>query len=132
MNDPVNSLPDIRIFISIATLIGGVVGALISGFFLLWIARGNRESLAKTEARKMAIMAGLENWRHQNELAISLVKEGKASNAIIGPPDAYIVHMLRIMEIAGDTEVTNYEAANRVVKWSSGEFESDGAKKGPA
>lgn len=115
----------LKLFIALAGGIGLVLGTLITGIFGVMIARWNRNSLAKTEIRKLAIEAGLENWRHQNALKIEVVKQVGGIQKI-DSPDSYIIHMLRIMNIAADMRISAYDAANRVSQWSSGEIDSNG------
>ena len=116
----------LKLFIALGGGICLVLGTLITGVFGVMIARWNRNSLARTEIRKLAIEAGLENWRHQNTLKIDLMKEARQGHLVLDSPDAYIIHMLRIMNIAADMKLSAYDAANRVSQWSHGEIESDG------
>jgi hypothetical protein len=44
------------------------------------------------------------------------MKAGGTGNVSIEAPDAYICHMLRIMEIAADTGISSQEAATRISK----------------
>lgn len=119
----------LKLFIALAGGIALIFGALITGIFGVMIARWNRNSLAMTEIRKLAIEAGLENWRHQNIIKIDLMKESRQGHLILESPDGYIIHMLRIMNIAADMKLSAYDAANKIHQWSSGEIDSDGKPK---
>jgi hypothetical protein len=127
----VNGLTEdqLKLFISLAGGIALILGALITGVFGAMIARWNRVSAVKSEIRKIAIQSALENWRHQNILKIDLMKSGGRGNVSIESPDSYIIHMLRIINIAADMKLSPYEAANRIAQWSSGQIDSDGKPK---
>jgi hypothetical protein len=115
----------------VAGLIAGafiVIGAGINAYLGWLFARWKSRDDAAREMRRLAINAALENWRHQNALKIEVVKSVGGVQEI-DAPDAYIIHMLRIMNIAADMKLSAYEAANKISRWSSGEIDSDGAKK---
>jgi hypothetical protein len=96
----------------LGALVGGVAASLVN-FVAQCVARHYE---TKRQFRDLAIKAALENWRHQNDLKISLMKAGGTGNISIEAPDAYICHMLRIMEIAADTGISSQEAATRISK----------------
>ena len=116
----------LKLFIVLGGGICLVLGTLITGIFGVLIARWNRNSLARTEIRKLAIEAGLEYWRHHNAMKVDAMKVAKSGHIVVESPNGYIIHMLRIMNIAADMKLSAYDAANRIAQWSSGEIESNG------
>jgi hypothetical protein len=109
--------------------IAGIVGVAAGGILQMVTAWGIRRWDEKREYRKLAIEAALENWRHQNALKIDIIKSGGTGDASIESPDAYIIHMLRIINMAADMRLTPSEAANQIARWTSGKIDSDGKPK---
>ena len=119
----VQTAPQTLVFLG--AVVGGSAAAIINlvgGFF-------TRRSESKREMRRLAIEVGLENWRHQNLIKIDWAKSEKDVRVSLDSPDSYIIHMLRIMNIAADMKLSAYDAANRIVEWSSGEIDSNGKPK---
>ena len=104
----------LKLFIALAGGIALVLGALITAIATALIARWNRNAAAKSEFRKLAIEAALENWRHQNELKIETVKIDPNAKVRLDAPDYYIAHMLRLMHIAADMKLTYDEASKQI------------------
>jgi len=104
----------------------GISGVAVGGLIQILTAWGIRRCDEKREYRKLAIEAGLEIWRHRNTLMVDLIKSGGSGNVAIEEPDAYIMHMLRIVNIASDMKITASEAANKIALWGHGSITSDG------
>ncbi len=116
----VQTAPQTLVFLG--AIAGGSAAALINligGFFM-------RRSESKREIRRLAIESALDNWKHQNLLKMDWAKSEKDARVSLDSPDGYIIHMLRIMNIAADMKISAYDAANRVSQWSSGEVDSTG------
>ena len=97
----------------IAAMVGGTSVAVIN-FIANFIAK-HYES--KPQYRELAIKAAPDNWRHHNELKTDLIKAGASGGGLsIDGPDGYIIHMLRIMDIAADTRISSQDAARRIRK----------------
>jgi hypothetical protein len=114
-----------------ATMLVGLLvaaSASVGAGFSALIGYFKDRGVAAREMRRLAIEAALENWRHQNLLKIDIVKQVGGYQKI-DSPDSYIIHMLRIINIAADMKLSPYEAANRISQWSNGEIGSDGAPK---
>jgi hypothetical protein len=120
-----------KLFVGILMMIGVLGGAVITALVTWWIARTNRNAATKSEYRKLAIQAGLENWRHQNTLKIDMIKSGGKGAVHIDAPDSYISHMLRVLNIATDMKLTPSAAADRITLWSRGEITSYGKPRNP-
>ena len=113
---PENIVLDAPTAVLLAAIIGGVAAALVN-FVSQCVAR-HYES--KRQFRDLAIKAALENWRHQNELKIGLMKSGGSGSITIESPDSYICHMLRIMDIASNTRISSKDAAAKIAKMNAG------------
>lgn len=94
----------------LSALIGGAAAALISAI----ASAVERRFEAKRQSRDLAIRSGLDAWRHQAELGISLVNQGRTDSYQQPAPEPFICHMLRVIEIASDTDLTAREAAKRI------------------
>lgn len=114
---------------AIAGVVGGsclIIGAGINSIFAWIFAAWKNRIESKREYRRLAIEAGLENWRHQNLLKIDLMKSGARGDVQIEPPDLYITHMLRVLNMATDMKLSPSEAADKITLWSRGQITSDG------
>ncbi len=108
----------------LGVLLGSAITAL-TAIFAPWLARRSEQ---KRQLRQMAIQAGLDNWRHQNELAIGLLKAGGRGDYSIDAPDDYIIHMLRLMDIASDSKLSIEEATRMIANKGRGRPPRDAAK----
>src|SRR5437667_11638425 len=75
-----------------ATVIGALVGAGVGGLVTLfgqWLARRSEE---RRQLRQLVMQSAIENWRYVSEAAAQ-------AGARRYPLDAYILHMLKLMEL---------------------------------
>ena len=108
------SISAIQLDAPTATVISAVVAAGVAGlvaFFTQWFARRDER---RRQFRQLAFQAALENWRHQNQLKIDLLKAGAKGDFVIDAPDDYIIHMLLVMEIASNLKLTARQAADLI------------------
>jgi hypothetical protein len=107
---------EIALLAALAGFIGVVLGSFVTALTAIvapWLARRSEQ---KRQLRQMAIQAGLDNWRHQNELAIGLLKAGGRGDYSVDAPDDYIIHMLLLMDIASDSKLSVEDATARIAK----------------
>jgi hypothetical protein len=109
---------EIALLAALAGFIGVVLGSFVTALTAIvapWIARRSEQ---KRQFRQMAIQAGLDNWRHQNELLIEVLKAGGKGDYVIDAPDDYIIHMLLLMDIASDPKLSPKEATDMIARKS--------------
>ena len=100
------------IIIAISSLSGIVVGGIIQ----MLIARYIHVSNERMSYRKLAVEAGLENWRMNTNLKMDAIKHGATGDIRMDSPDSYISHMLGIMDKAGNMSISASEAASKIHK----------------
>ena len=84
--------------IIIAALIGGAVGAAISGIFTLISQILNRRSEERKFILEMCHKTALENWHSDKEYAKAVAASGKGPIAI-SPIDLYLIHMIALNKL---------------------------------
>lgn len=107
---------EIALLAALAGFLGVILGSGVTALTAIvapWLARRSDQ---KRQFRQMAIQAGLDNWRHQNELAIGLLKAGGSGNYSVDAPDDYIIHMLLLMDIASDSKLSVEEATDLIAQ----------------
>jgi hypothetical protein len=110
---------DITLLVSLVGFFSVIVPAIVGGLSsltTLWLSKRYEE---KKHFRTLAIQAALDNWRMMSQLRVEAAKAFK-THEHIDSPDGYIIHMLRIMEIAANTKITSEEAAKIISKMNSG------------
>lgn len=92
----------------------GFAGVIFGGTIQVIIARFNHISTQKMAYRKLAIEAGLENWRINTAMKMDAIKSGAKGNIRMDSPDSYISHMLNLIDTAGDMSITPKQAASKI------------------
>lgn len=100
------------------TALGVVIGTTVTSLTTFLNSLLARRSEARRQFRQMAIQAGLDNWRHQNELMIEVLKAGGKGDYVIDAPDDYIIHMLLLMDMASDPKLSPKEATDMIARKS--------------
>ena len=100
------------------TAIGVLIGTTVTSLTTFLNSYLTRRSEERRQFRQMAIQAGLDNWKHQNELMIEVLKAGGKGNYVIDAPDSYIIHMLLLMDIASDPKLSPEEATDMIARKS--------------
>ncbi len=93
------------------TATGVLVGSAVAAFFPFITAFLARRSQERWQVRHLAVQAGLDHCRHENQIKVELFKSGVNNNVVIETPDDYICHMLLMLDIATDTKISAQEAA---------------------
>ena len=107
---PILSQIDIPSATVLAAIVGGLSAALVN--FVTGCISRHYET--KRQWRELAIKAGIENCRHLNELKIEMVKAAMKGHYVIETPDACIIHMLFLMEVAANPKLSAKQVSDEV------------------
>src|SRR5712692_9160316 len=90
------------------TLLGVIVGGLITAIpasFTFWIGKRSEE---RRHLRELAFRAAIDNWKYVSELA-----KGHP-NAVIESLDVFLLHMLKLSEVATRDGLTPNNVGTRM------------------
>ncbi len=87
-------------------------GGGLVGLFDLFKDRQNRKSEERRHLRELMFNAAVENWKHNNTVAVELMKVGNKVELM--PLDSYIVNLLTISDALLNTTLTKENVAEKL------------------
>lgn len=85
-------------------LVSAIAGGSLVGIFTFIKDWQNRKSEERRHLRTLLINTAVENWKHNNTVAVELSKSGK--NVEVMPLDSYIVNLLTLSAPLLDSTLT--------------------------
>lgn len=104
----------IQIDAATAAIIGGAVGAAVSGIFTLVSQWLSRRSETKRHMLDLCFKAATENLHRDLETAKAL-SQSSGQRVPIGPIDLYLIHMLSLIKISEKSHLSQEEMLNEWV-----------------
>lgn len=97
---------------ALIAVISGILSGAIVTFGNIFAQRLARTHESKQRFREIAVKAGMDNWRYQTDLLVKAAEKGNVVRQL--PPEDYICHMLRLMDLASDIGVSGTVAATKI------------------